>query len=98
MRFDNKQFIPRYRAETQEHIEKIIKGMGLEVTEETKKKMKEMMKDTNEVMKSVSAQGFSTETHINISSPELSAKDFNFMPPQGAVQKKSLFEGTCGPE
>ena len=37
--------------------------------------------------------GFSTETHVKISSPELSKADFQFVPPKGAVMKDSLFGG-----
>jgi hypothetical protein len=75
-------------------IEEVIKGMGLEVTEESKKRMMEMTKDSNDT----ELHGFSTEIHREISSPELRAEDFHFAVPQGTVFKKSLFDGFLKPK
>lgn len=77
---------------TDEQIEEMMKGMGLEITEESKKKMKERMKEPDDEHENKELRGSSTESYVKISSPELSAKDFNFTPPPGAVLKKSLFD------
>ena len=74
-----------------EHIEETIKGMGLEVTEERKKNMRENMEKSAEMLKTLKMEGSSTEVHTDISSPELHKNDFNADLPEGAVLKKSLF-------
>jgi hypothetical protein len=68
--------------------------MGLEVTEESKKRMKEITKDSN----NTKLHGFSTEIHREISSPDLQAEDFHFAVPQGTVFKQSLFDGILKPK
>lgn len=78
---------------TDEQLEEAIKGMGQEVTEESKKKMREMMERSRTMFKTMKMKGSSTELHTNVSSPELSKNDFKFALPEGTVLKESLFGG-----
>ena len=78
---------------TDEQLEEAIKAMGQEVTEESKKSMREMMNKARNVVKTAKIKGSSTELHLKISSPELSKNDFQFLPPEGTVLKDSLFGG-----
>ena len=80
-------------AITDEQLEEAVKGMGLKVTEESKEKMKNMMKMSEDTMKLAKLKGTSTELHVKISTPELSKKDFEFTVPKGTILKESLFEG-----
>jgi len=75
---------------TDAQIEETIKTMGQEVTEASKKRVKEMMKSAAETAKTANLKGSSTETHTNVSSPELAAKDFQYAPP-GATLRDSPF-------
>jgi len=79
--------------QTDEQVEEAIKGMGQEVTEESKKKMREMMESSRTMFKTMKMKGSSTELHTNVSSPELSKNDFKFALPEGTVLKESLFGG-----
>ena len=81
---------------TEEQLEEAIKGMGQEVTEESKQKMREMMKRSKEVLKTAHMTGSSTELHAEISSPKLNTKDFQFALPAGTVLKESLLGGVLG--
>lgn len=81
---------------TDEELEEAIKGMGQEVTQESKQRMREMMKRSTDVLKAGKMEGSSTELHAEISSPELSKIVFQFVLPQGAVLKESLFGGILG--
>lgn len=78
---------------TDEQLEEAIKGMGQEVTEESKQKMREMMKRSKDLLRTVHMKGSSTELHAQISSPELNTEDFQFALPAGTVLKESLFGG-----
>lgn len=78
---------------TDEQLEEAIKGMGLKVTEESKEKMKNMMKMSEDTMKAAKLKGTSTQLHVKISTPELKKKDFEFTVPKGTILKESLFEG-----
>jgi hypothetical protein len=78
---------------TDEQLEEAIKGMGQEVTDESKKKMREMMERSKTMFKTIKMKGSSTELHTNVSSPELSKNDFKFALPEGTVLKESLFGG-----
>ena len=79
-----------------EQLEEAIKSMGIEVTEESKKNMKEMMERSRTMLKSGEMKGSSTELHTNVSSPELHRSDFKFALPEGTVLKDSLFGGMFG--
>ena len=81
---------------TDEQLEEAIKGMGQEVTEESKQKMREMMKRSKDALKTAHMKGSSTELHAEISSPKLNTKDFQFALPAGTVLKESLFGGVLG--
>ena len=78
---------------TDEQLEQAIKGMGQEVTDESKKNMREMTEKSRKMLKTMKMKGSSTELHANVSSPELNENDFKFDPPEGTVFKESLFEG-----
>lgn len=81
---------------TDEELEEAIKGMGQEVTRESKQRMREMMKRSTDVLKAGKMKGSSTELHAEISSPELSKIVFQFALPEGTVLKESLFGGILG--
>lgn len=74
-------------------LEETMRSMGLEVTEESKKNMKQMMESSRTMLKNMKLKGSSTELHTSISSPELNKSDFKFDLPEGAVLKDSLFGG-----
>ncbi len=76
---------------TDEQLEETIKGLGQEVTEETKKNMKQMMERASAMTKTMKLKGLSTELQKNVSSPELDVTDFEFTPPKNATLKESLF-------
>lgn len=78
---------------TDEQLEEAIKGTGQEVTDESKKNMREMIERSRTMLKTVKIKGSSTELHANVSSPELNKNDFKFALPEGAVLKESLFGG-----
>jgi len=81
---------------TDEQLEEAIKGMGQEVTEESKQKMREMMNRSKHVLKTAHMKGSSTELHAEISSPKMNTKDFQFALPAGTVLKESLLGGVLG--
>ncbi len=81
---------------TDEQLEEAIKSMGQDVTEESKQKMREMMKRSKDVLKTADMKGSSTELHAEISSPKMNTKDFQFALPAGTVLKESLFGGVLG--
>jgi outer membrane lipoprotein-sorting protein len=78
---------------TDEQLEEAIKGMGQEVTEESKKNIRAMMEKSKTMLKTAKLNGSSTELHTNVSSPELDKNDFKFALPEGTVLKDSLFGG-----
>ena len=81
---------------TDERLEEAIKGMGQEVTEESKQKMRAMMKGSKDVLKTAHMKGSSTELHAEISSPRMNTTDFQFALPAGTVLKESLLGGGLG--
>jgi outer membrane lipoprotein-sorting protein len=78
---------------TDEQLDEAIKGVGQEVTEESRKNMRQMMNRSQALLKNMKIRGSSTETHAKISSPDLSKTDFQFVLPSDAVMKDSLFDG-----
>jgi Predicted periplasmic protein (DUF2092) len=81
---------------TDEDLAEAIKAMGQEVTEESKQKMRDMMKMSRELVKKAKMKGTMTELHTGVSSPELQAADFDFTVPEGTELKDSLFGGMLG--
>jgi len=81
---------------TDEQLEKAIKDMGQEVTEESKKNVMEMMEESRTMLTTAKLKGSSIELHTTVSSPELDKSDFKFALPQGAILKNSLFDGIFG--
>jgi hypothetical protein len=75
---------------TDAQIEESLTAMGQEVTEASKKRVKEMIASAAESMKTTEMKGTSTETHTHIASPELTAKDFQYVP-EGATLRDSPF-------
>lgn len=67
-----------------EQIAKILKQMGQEVSEKAIKQMKTKMQGNIDAVK-----GFSIETQTQISSPELTASDFQFALPDETVLEES---------
>ena len=78
---------------TDEQLDEAIKGMGQAVTEESWQRMREMMKATEDLVKTKQMKGSSVELHVKTSSPKLKTKDFQFALPTGTVLKESLFGG-----
>lgn len=81
---------------TDEQLEESIEGMGQEVTEENKQKMREIMKRSKKLLNSAKMKGSSTELHAEISSPEMNTKAFQFALPKDTALKESLFGGVLG--
>ena len=81
---------------TDKQLEESIKVMGLEVTEESKQKVREMMKRSSNILNTTKVKGSITELHVEISSPEMSKADFQFALPDGTVLKESLFGEMLG--
>lgn len=76
---------------TDKQLEEAAKGMGLEVTEESKQKVKEMMTSSRTMLQNAQIKGTTTELHRQISSPDLNKDNFTFAPPETAQLKASLF-------
>ena len=74
-------------------LEEAVRGMGMKVTEENKKKVREQIAQSMKLVKAMKLSGTSTELYRNVSSPSLKKEDFAFMPPKDAVLKDSLFAG-----
>ncbi len=75
-----------------EQVEEAIKGMGQEVTEESKQKMREMMKRLKEdALKTGHIKGSTTELYAEISSPNMTISMFQFELPEGTVLQDSLY-------
>jgi outer membrane lipoprotein-sorting protein len=77
-------------------LEKSLRSMGQPVTEESKKRMRDMMLHAKDTLKNSDLSGESTETQTDVSSPDMTADDFNFTPPKGATLKESLFGAQTG--
>ncbi len=78
---------------TDEQVDTAIKSMGQEVTEESRKNIRQMMESSKAMLKNVKMTGSSTELHAEVSSPQLNKSDFTFAVPEGATLKESLFGG-----
>ena len=70
-----------------------IRSMGLEVTDENRRKVRQMMTQARDRMKNMKLRGTSTELYTKVSTPALKKGDFVFVPPKDAVLKESLFGG-----
>lgn len=73
---------------TVEELEKAIKNMGLEPSEENKKKVREMIEGPWTA--SIKIEGSFTEIHMNITNPALEPDDFVFDLPEGTAFKGSF--------
>ena len=62
-----------------------------EVATEELGNMRQMMKTTERMSEALNIKETSAEPHVHISLPELSDRDFEFIPPRGAVLKELLF-------
>lgn len=76
---------------TDKQIEETVRNMGMKVTDENKKNMRERMTQMAQSMKAIKINGTSTEVYRNLSSPSLKKGDFIFTPPKDAKLKESLF-------
>ena len=81
---------------TDEQLDEALKGMGQEATKENKESFRAMMRNTQQMMKTMNLKGQSVELHTKIESPKLTAEDFSFTPPAGTVLKDSLFGAAFG--
>lgn len=81
---------------TDEQLDEAILALGEEVSEETRRSVKEMMKKSTSLVASMKLKGLSSESHTNISSPNVGANDFEFDVPDGTVLKDSLFGDVLG--
>ncbi|MBC8400409.1 MAG: DUF2092 domain-containing protein [Candidatus Marinimicrobia bacterium] len=77
---------------TEEELEKGLVALGLKPSVENKNKMRDMMKRTSDRLDKTKIKGFSTEIHHDISSPELTKEDFDYILPTGATLDNSMFE------
>ncbi len=68
----------------------------LEVNDENKKKMREILNSSNDFQKKNQLKGSSTELHAEILFPEIKTKDFQFALPKSTTFKKSLFDVVLG--
>jgi hypothetical protein len=75
---------------SEEDLEKSLSAMGKPVTEESKKQMREMLQTAQTNLQNSGLRGSSIETHIDISSPNMTPNDFHFTLPQGAILKDSM--------
>ncbi len=77
---------------TDELIKQTLRALNKEVTEESIADMKKMMENANTMTETL--KGTKTETYKNIKiDSELTKGDFEYKVPEGAVLKKSLFDG-----
>ena len=81
---------------TGKQLDEAVRGMGLEVTEENKKKVREQMAQSTKLVKAMKISGTFTELYLKVSAPALKTDDFQFVPPKDAVLKDSLFAGLLG--
>lgn len=82
---------PNTSEMSESEIEEAIEALGQEVTEESKKKMKQLMEAARSTLKDSDLKGYSEERHFTISSPDLKASDFDYLVPVGVILKESLF-------
>jgi outer membrane lipoprotein-sorting protein len=74
-------------------LEAALKMSGQAVTEESMKRMRDMLKKAGEASaKAGKSIITTTETHSNIKAPDPSLKDFNYKLPEGTVVKDNLFD------
>jgi len=73
---------------TDAQLEESVKAIGEEVTDKSKEDIKCMM----DTMAKMNMKGDLTETHAALSSPELTAQDFSYAPPEGVTSMGSFGE------
>ena len=72
-------------------------AMGQKVGEDAKAEIRKSMREMRKSLALGMTQASFAEVHTAISSPELSAADFRFAVPAGAVLRDSLFSGDLLP-
>ena len=77
---------------TDEQLDEALEAMGQELTDEARDRMREMMKTAMNA-KTQEIKGGSVQIHRKVSTTEVDAAEFKFVPPAGAVEKESLFGG-----
>jgi hypothetical protein len=70
-----------------------LKGMGQKGTPAQIAEMRKMMQDAQKTLATGNLKSVSTESHTNIGRPQLTATEFAYKLPEGAVLKDSLWEG-----
>lgn len=77
---------------TDRELDRSLEAMGLELTEENRTRSRARMQEAAEQMERTQLTGTTTELHLNISHPVLGAVDFEFNPPEGIPERRSLFD------
>ena len=72
-------------------------AMGQKVGEDAKAEIRKSMREMRKILALGMMRASFAEVHAAISSPELSAEDFRFAVPAGAVLRDSLFSGDMVP-
>ena len=73
-----------------EKLDARFKSMGMVMTQEQKEKMRTKIRKMMEMMKGIKLSGTATQNYLNISTPTLEIKDFQFDVPSGVVLKESF--------
>ena len=76
-------------ALTDAQLEQSLRDMGREATPANVKKLRDVWQRSQETLHNMKITGVSTETHLDISSPDLLDRDFHFAPPDGSVLQTS---------
>ena len=77
---------------TDEQLDEALEAMGQELTDASRERMREMMK-TAMGAETPEIKGGSVQIQRDVSTAEVDAAEFEFVPPAGAVEKESLFGG-----
>jgi hypothetical protein len=70
-------------------LEQSLRDMGREPTPANMKRLRDAWQRSQDTLQNMKITGVSTETHLDISSPDLLDRDFHFAPPDGSVMQGS---------
>ncbi len=76
---------------TDEEAIDAIKAMGKKVTEENKRNLRNIMKESRKILRTIKLKGTITEIYLKSSSPQLTRSDFNFSPPKGTSLSEDAY-------
>ena len=77
---------------TDEQLDEALKAMGQDLTDESRERMREMVK-TAMGAEAPEIKGGSVQIHRNVSTAKIDAAELKFSPPAGATETDSLFGG-----